>query len=343
MDEHAEAIATNAGPKDHILVTGGAGYIGSHLCGILLARGYRVTALDNLTFGGNSLLGYYGHPRFSFRKADICGRRGIAPHFEGVDAVVHLAAIVGYPACAKAGEGPSFACNVDGTRHAFELAEQNGARRFVFASTYSNYGVSEDGRPVTEDSPLRPQSVYAETKIAAEQYLAEQARTARCAPIILRFATLFGPAPRTRFDLIINQFVLEAVRTRRLLIYQKDYNRSFVHVRDIGRALLLALRAPLDKVRGQVFNVGANAGNYTKAEIAGLIAKYVPGLKIEYKDLSFDGDMRDVRVSFEKIERVLGFKAEVTVEDGIREMTELIGSGFLNEKGMLSGDRGAGD
>ncbi len=327
----------------HILVTGGAGYIGSYLCGTLLYRGYRVTVIDNLTFGGNSLLGYYGHPLFAFHKADVCAKEAIAPLFEGADAVVHLAAIVGYPACARVGEGPSFVCNLDGTRHAFDLAERNGARRFVFSSTYSNYGVSEDGRPVTEESPLCPQSIYAETKIAAEKYLTEQAQTARCAPVVFRLATLFGPSPRTRFDLIINQFVLEAVRKRRLLIYQKHYNRSFVHIRDIGRAIVLALEAPLDTVRGQVFNVGSNRGNFTKEEIAALIAKYVPGLKVEYKDLSFDGDMRDVKVSFDKIERVLGYRAEITVEEGIREMAELIGSGLLNEKGMMFNDWGAGD
>jgi nucleoside-diphosphate-sugar epimerase len=137
--------------------------------------------------------------------------------------------------------------------------------------------------------------------------------------------------------------VLEAVRKRRLLIYQKHYNRSFVHIRDIGRAIVLALEAPLDTVQGQVFNVGSNRGNYTKEEIASLIAKYVPGLKVEYKDLSFDGDMRDVKVSFGKIERVLGYRAEITVEEGIREMAELIGSGLLNEKGMMFNDLGAGD
>jgi nucleoside-diphosphate-sugar epimerase len=227
------------------------------------------------------------------------------------------------------GEGPSFACNFDGTRNVFELAERNGARRFVFSSTYSNYGVAEDGRAVTEDSPLNPQSIYAETKIAAENFLIEQGVRSHCAPVVYRFATLFGPSPQTRFDLIINQFVLEAIRSKKLVIYQKDYHRSFVHVRDVVRAILLALDAPIRKIRGQVFNVGSNQGNYSKEEIARLIRKYVPGLKIEYKDLRFDGDMRDIRVSFDKIARVLGFKARIIVEEGIREMAEAIRSGLL--------------
>jgi nucleoside-diphosphate-sugar epimerase len=288
-----------------------------------------VTALDNLLFGGNSLLGYLTHPGFFFHKADVCDKDGLRPHFNGVDHVVHLAAIVGYPACEKAGDEASYRCNCEGTRNVFELAEACGAGRFVFSSSYSNYGAAEDGRPVTEESPLYPQSIYAKTKIAAERYLLEQAPSARCAPVVFRFATLFGPSPRTRFDLIINQFVLEAIRERKLVIYQKDYNRSFVHIRDIIRSVMLALEAPLEKIRGQVFNVGSNLGNLSKEKIARLVQKFVPGVEVEYKDLSYDSDMRDVKVSFDKIERVLGYKAKIGVEEGIREMVEAIGSGFF--------------
>ena len=327
----------------HVLVTGGAGYIGSILCGELLRLGFRVTVIDNLLFGGNSLLAYLGHPAFAFHKADVREKIKMAEHFSALDHVVHLAAIVGYPACAKMGEGPSFACNLDGTRHVFELAEKSGAERFIFSSTYSNYGVAEDGRPVTEDSPLHPQSLYAETKIAAEKFLIGQAPRSACAPMIFRFATLFGPSPRTRFDLIINQFVLEAIRSGKLVIYQKEYNRSFVHVRDVVQAVVLALGAPLNKIRGQIFNVGSNRGNYTKEKLARLIGKYVPGLKIEYKDLRFDGDMRDIKVSFDKIERVLGFKARISVEEGIREMAGILRSGLLNADGIALRNAGSGD
>jgi len=315
--------------QPHILITGGAGYIGSLLCGELLCRSYRVTALDNLLFGGNSLLGYLTHPGFFFHKADVCDKDSLRPHFKGIIHVVHLAAIVGYPACEKAGDEASYRCNCEGTRNVFELAEACGAGRFVFSSTYSNYGAAEDGRPVTEESPLYPQSIYAKTKIAAERYLLEQASTARCAPVVFRFATLFGPSPRTRFDLIINQFVLEAIRKRKLVIYQKDYNRSFVHIRDIIRSVMLALEAPLEKIRGQIFNVGSNLGNLSKEKIARLVQKFVPGVEVEYKDLSYNSDMRDVKVSFDKIERVLGYKAKIGVEEGIREMVEAIGSGFF--------------
>ena len=312
-----------------ILVTGGAGYIGSLLVGELLRRGHRVIVLDSLLFGGGSLLAHLDHPRFSFHRADVCDREAIAPFFKGVDGVVHLAAIVGYPACAKIGPEASFACNLDGTRHVFDLAEAAGARRFVFSSTYSNYGIAPDGRPVTEDSPLYPQSVYAETKIAAEKYLIERSEPSGCVPVILRFATLFGPSPRTRFDLIINQFVWEGFSEGKIVVYQRHFNRSFVHVRDIVRAILAALAAPAAKIRGRVFNVGSNAANYTKEAIVRLIQKYAPDVAVEYKDLSFDGDMRDMAVSFDRIERELGWRAEIPVEEGIRELIDAVRSGLL--------------
>jgi nucleoside-diphosphate-sugar epimerase len=317
--------------KMKILVTGGAGYLGSHLCGELLYRGQAVVVVDSLVHGGNALMAYRTHPDFSFHKADVRDREALRPLFAGADAVVHLAAVVGYPACSQAGEECSYGVNLEGTKNAFELAEAAGARRFVFASTYSNYGISPDGRPVNEDSPLSPQSLYAETKIAAERCLLDQASSSACPPVVLRFSTVFGPSPRTRFDLIINQFVWQAVTEKKLLVYQKEFNRSFVHVGDIGRAVLAALDAPEDKVRGRIFNVGRNDGNFTKAEIVALIAREVPELEVEYRDLSFDGDMRDVRVSFDRIERTLGWKARVSVPEGVREMIDMVRSGMLKK------------
>jgi nucleoside-diphosphate-sugar epimerase len=312
-----------------VLITGGAGYIGSLLTGELLRAGRRVTVIDSLVHGGNSLLSYLPHPAFVFHRVDVRDRHSIRPFFKGVDAVVHLASIVGYPACAKAGRKPSFDCNVEGTRIVFEEAEAAGAERFLFASTYSNYGLAPDGRPVTEDSPLFPQSIYAETKIAAERYLLERAAASPLAPVLFRFATIFGPSPRTRFDLIINQFVWEAVVEKKLSIYQPRFNRSFVHVADVVRAIGVALDVPAEVVRGQIFNVGSNRANFTKDEIAGLIRKYAPPFDLTYPDLSFDGDMRDLRVAFDKIERILGWTAQISVEDGIRELVEAVSSGFL--------------
>jgi len=314
-----------------VLVTGGAGYIGSMLCGALLYRGYEVVVIDDLLFGADAIMPYMIHPNFTFHKANVCEKEKIQPFFRGIDYVVHLAAIVGFPACQQVGERVSWLYNFEGTKNVFELAEASGVKRFVFASTYSNYGISENGQAVTEESPLNPQSLYAETKIAAEKYLLERGKTSRCCNVLFRFATLFGLSPRTRFDLIINQFVLEAIIKRKLIIYQKNYNRSFVHIRDIIKAIIMGLEADESKVRNQVFNVGSNSGNYTKEEIIHLIQKYIQGVSLEYKDLSFGGDMRDIKVSFDKIERELGYKTEVSVEEGIKELCEALLSGFVYE------------
>lgn len=313
-----------------VLVTGGAGYIGSLLAGVLLNAGHDVTVLDCLLFGGEPILPYFSHPRFAFRKMDVCSD-GLEGLMDGVDAVVHLAAIVGFPACQQVGEATAIRFNVDATRRVFEAAEAARVERFVFASTYSNYGSSPDDRPVTEDSPLYPQSLYARTKIAAEKYLLQQGQSSHCAPIIPRFTTLFGVSPRTRFDLLVNQFVLEALTDRRLVLYEGNYRRSFVHVRDVVEALCLLLQAPVEDVRNQVFNVGSEEGNYSKAEIVELVRKAIPDVEIEHRNLSFGGDMRDVTVSCEKIQSRIGFRARISVEEGIREIRNAIEWGLIHK------------
>ena len=318
------------GRGPHLLVTGGAGYIGSLLTGVMLSAGWRVTVVDSLLFGGESLLGYRHLPEFRLLPLDVT-KDDLTQPLEGVDAVVHLAALVGFPACQAVGRGVAWRYNVDATRRVFEAAEAAGARRFVFASTYSNYGLSPPGEPVREDSPLHPQSLYAETKIAAEELLIERARASRCAPLVFRFATLFGISPRTRFDLIVNQFVLEALQKRRLVIYQRGYSRSFVHVRDVVDGIALGLTAPETRVRGEVYNLGADEGNFTKDQIAEMVARHLPETHIEHQDLSFGGDMRDISVSFAKVRERLGFRARLSVEDGVVEVRDALRQGLIQE------------
>jgi nucleoside-diphosphate-sugar epimerase len=316
----------------HVLITGGAGYIGSLLTSELLRANCRVTVLDNLLFGGESLVSFLPHPSFHFIKADVTEPRAIKDSlkegWQKPDAIIHLAAIVGFPACQAVGRQVAWKYNVDATKMAFEQAADLGVGRFVFASTYSNYGLSPDGKPVTEESPLNPQSIYAETKIAAEEYLLAQ-KDAVTAPISFRFATLYGISPRTRFDLIVNQFVLEAFTKRELIIYQRGYSRSFVHIRDVVRGVIIALEAELQKVRGQVFNLGTENGNYSKDDIVNLVLKRMPETVVDYKDLTFGGDMRDITVSFEKIKRVLGFDTTLTVDDGVREVWYALKTGLI--------------
>jgi nucleoside-diphosphate-sugar epimerase len=313
----------------HVIITGGAGYIGSLLTSELLRLGHRVTVLDSLLFGGESLVGFLAHPNFRFVKADVTQPYALTNAMRGaeqVDALVHLAAIVGFPACQAIGRDAAWRYNVGAVQHVYEQAAELGIERFVFSSTYSNYGLSDDGLPVDENTHLNPQSLYAETKIAAEEYLLKQTAVA---PLIFRFATLYGISPRTRFDLILNQFVLDAFSKRELIIYQRGYSRSFLHVCDAVRGILLGLDAPLETVRGQVFNLGTPDGNLTKNEIVGLVLKRLPETQVIYKDLTFGGDMRDISVSFEKIKRELGFEATLTPDDGVREVLYALKSGLI--------------
>ncbi|HMV28229.1 MAG TPA: NAD(P)-dependent oxidoreductase [Anaerolineales bacterium] len=318
----------------HVLVTGGAGYIGSLLTSELLRQNYRVTLLDSLLFGGESILPFMSHPNFHFLKTDVTEPRAIRDAVKRdwgkPDAVVHLAGIVGFPACQAVGKQVAWKYNVEATKMVYGQSADLGVERFVFASTYSNYGYSEDGKPVTEETPLHPQSLYAETKIAAEEYLLSQKDSA-CAPLLFRFATLYGISPRTRFDLIVNQFVLEAFTKRQLIIYQRGYSRSFVHIRDVVRGIIMGLEAEQNKIRGQVFNLGSDTGNYSKNDIVGFVLKRMPETIVEYKNLTFGGDMRDVTVSFEKIRNVLGFETTLNVDDGVREVLYALKSGLIKD------------
>jgi nucleoside-diphosphate-sugar epimerase len=274
------------------------------------------------------------HPNFHFLKSDVTEPRAIRDAVKKdwgkPDAIVHLAGIVGFPACQAVGKQVAWKYNVEATKLVYGQAADLGVERFVFASTYSNYGLSEDGNPVTEETPLNPQSLYAETKIAAEEYLLAQKDSA-CAPLLFRFATLYGMSPRTRFDLIVNQFVLEAFTKRQLIIYQRGYSRSFVHIRDVVRGVIMGLEAEQSNIRGQVFNLGTENGNYSKNDIVGFVLKRMPETIVEYKDLTFGGDMRDISVSFEKVRRVLGFETTLTVDDGVREVLFALKTGLIKD------------
>jgi nucleoside-diphosphate-sugar epimerase len=318
----------------HVVITGGAGYIGSLLTSELLRANYRVTVLDSLLFGGESLVTFLHHPNFHFHKVDVTEPRAVKDSlkdgWQKPDAIVHLAAIVGFPACQAVGKQVAWRYNVEATKNVFGQAVDLGVERFVFSSTYSNYGLASDGKPVTEDSPLHPQSLYAETKIAAEEFLLTQ-KDASCTPLIFRFATLYGISPRTRFDLIVNQFVLEAFTRRQLIIYQRGYSRSFVHIRDVVRGVIMGLEAGRSKICGEVFNLGTDHGNYSKDDIVRLVLKRLPETVVEYKDLTFGGDMRDITVSFAKIKRVLGFETTLDVDDGIREVLFALKMGIIRD------------
>jgi nucleoside-diphosphate-sugar epimerase len=316
----------------HVLITGGAGYVGSLLTSELLRANQYVTVIDSLLFGGESIIPFLPHPKFHFVKADVTGPRAIKDSLKDgwrqPDSIVHLAAIVGWPACQAIGRQVAWRYNVEATKNVFGQAADLGVERFVFASTYSNYGLSSEGQLLTEESPLNPHSLYAETKAACEEFLLSQKDSA-CAPLILRLATLYGISPRTRFDLLVNQFVLDAFTRRDLIIYQRGYSRSFIHIRDAVRGMIMGLEAGRSKVCGEIFNLGTDAGNYSKDDIVRLILKRMPETVVEYKDLTFGGDVRDITVSFAKIKQVLGFETTLDADDGIRELLFALKSGII--------------
>jgi nucleoside-diphosphate-sugar epimerase len=312
-------------PK-HVLVTGGAGYVGSVVVDELLERGFRVRALDALLHGSvPSLLQSWGNPRFEFVKGDVRDAETRTRALEGVSAVVHLAAIVGDPACARQPE-VAREVNLEATRSLLTDAEDAGVERFLFASTCSNYGRMDNGDLADETVELKPVSLYAETKVEAEgEVLGRQ----QLAPTCLRFATVYGTSPRMRFDLTVNEFTRDLEVLDELVVFGEQFWRPYVHVRDAASAIALVLEAPLDLVAGEVFNVGDTRENYRKLDLVEILRERFPNGKVDF--VHKDEDPRDYRVSFEKFATRTGFKVERSVEDGIDEVLALVRSGLLDD------------
>lgn len=313
-----------------ILVTGGAGYTGSLLVRLLLDNTYRVVASDNLMYGGDSLLPLKENPHFTFIKSDVTQPKTLKDIFADypIDTVVHLASIVGDPACAR---NPKLAkkVNWEGSLNILELALSHNVKRFIFASTCSNYGkMSEREAFVDEDSPLAPISLYAKLKVDFEQVLLyETKKKEGFSPTVLRFATVYGISPRMRFDLTVNEFTKELALGKELEVFGETFWRPYCHVQDFARAILLILKNNKKRVAYEVFNVGDTNENYQKRMIVEEIKKFIPDARVRY--IAKDEDPRDYRVSFEKIKKGSGFEISKRVPDGIREVKQLIDSRII--------------
>jgi len=311
-----------------VLVTGGAGYVGSTLVPELLAAGHSVRVLDSLLHGGQALLPVWTHPCFEFVRGDVRDDPIVRQAVAGMEAVVHLAAIVGDPACARQ---PDTARDVNqvASLALLDAARRAGVGRFLFASTCSNYGkMAESDGYVDESSDLRPVSLYAETKVAVERaMLADGIDVTAMTP--LRFATVFGVSPRMRFDLTVNEFTMEMVLREKLVVFGEQFWRPYVHVRDAARAIAAVLQAPEQQVRGQVFNVGATTENYQKQQIVDRIRPIAPNAVVEF--VKRTEDPRDYRVSFARINKTLGFEVSRTLDDGIREVARLVRDGVVGD------------
>lgn len=290
-----------------VLVTGGAGYVGTILIPQLLRKGYKVRVLDNLLFGGDQLLPFVRNPNFEFQKGDIRNLQAVKTAVKSMDAVIHLAALVGYSVCRS---HPKLAkeTNIDGTRNIIKATHKQ--QLIVFASTGSNYG-KVDG-VCTEETPLNPLSIYGKTKTLAEKMLLERSTT-----IAYRYATAFGSSPRLRLDLMINDFTYKAFTQQYLVVYEKHFKRTFIHVSDMGRSLVFALENQ-NAMKGEVYNVGSDDMNYSKVEVCEIIKKNIP-VYVHYAEVGEDADKRDYVVSYKKINQ-LGFKTAIEVEVGIKEL-----------------------
>jgi len=312
-----------------VLVTGGAGYIGSVLVRQLLKKGFNVRVIDSLKFGGEALYDVMMNPAFEFIKGDVRNESDVDKALEGVDAIAHLAAIVGDPACKKFSEEAN-ETNWSGSVNLFEKAEKAGIKRFVFASTCSNYGkMANPDEFVTETSELRPVSLYAELKVKFEKYLLEERKDTKMSSTALRFSTVYGFSPRIRFDLTVNEFTRNAAINGEQEIWGQQFWRPYCHVEDLARSVVLVLESPIEKVKGNVFNVGSTEENYNKGMIIKEVCKVVPNVKVNYVDSS--EDPRDYRVNFDKIKNTLGYTITKTVPEGVKEIYILIKSGIITD------------
>src|SRR5882672_9406406 len=312
-----------------VLVIGGAGYIGSALLPKLLQRGHRVRLLDRFFYGTDPILPILDHPNLEIVKADFRRVDKLVECMRGADAVIHLGAIVGDPACALDTD-LTIEVNLIGTRTIAEVAKGYGIRRFIFASTCSVYGASSDDQLLTEESPLNPVSLYAVTKLASEKLLMNLASES-FSPTCLRFSTIFGLSGRTRFDLVVNLLTAKAVIEGKITIEGGHQWRPFLHVDDAALALLHTLEAPLPKVHNEFFNVGGDEQNYTIQQIGELILGQVPQAKLI--NVGSGGDQRNYKADFRKIREQLGFCPQRSIAEGVKQVIDLIQRGGVQNYG----------
>ena len=295
-----------------ILITGGAGYIGSEMVGFLLKKGHEVTVVDTLDYGTTSLLRYVGHPKFHFEKMDIRRRDLLKPKLREADLIIPLACLVGFPLCE---DKPTEAIEINYTANEWIAENKSKNQRVIYPCTNSGYGVGGVNGVCTEESPLNPISLYGSTKVSAER--AYQQAEECCT---LRLATVFGPSSRPRTDLLVNNFVLKALKDRVLVLYECEFMRNYIHIWDICRVYNFIIEN-WDKCKNETFNVGNDDINMNKLQLAEKISEYCP-VEIIKAEFTQDLDKRDYIVSSQKIYN-LGFKCEYDLDIGIEQLIKM--------------------
>ena len=297
----------------HVLVTGGAGYLGSTLVPMLLERGHHVTVVDNFLYGQDSLNAVCFRPEFSLVRGDVRQMDLMRPLIAKADVIIPLAALVGAPLCDRE---PLAATTTNRQAIVDMLPHLGREQRVLLPITNSGYGVGEADTFCTEETPLRPVSLYGRDKVEVERILLNE----HSSSISLRLATVFGLSPRMRLDLLVNDFTYRACHDRFLVLFESHFKRNFIHVRDVGRAFLHAIDR-FDAMRGGPYNVGLSDANLSKRELCERIKAQVPSFVIFESAVGSDPDKRDYIVSNEKIERT-GFKPAFSLDDGIREIVK---------------------
>lgn len=295
----------------NVFVTGGAGYIGAVLTPMLLDAGHKVTIYDNYMYGAQPLLGFAGHKNLELLKGDVRDPEPLAKAIKGHDWIIHLAAIVGYPACA-ADPLRANSINVEGTRNVVKAMGKS--QRLIFASTGSTYGKVEG--TATEETPIAPLTLYGRNKRDCEELIKSSVQDF----VLLRFATVFGASPRLRLDLLVNDFVYQAIHNRQIILYEGHFRRTFLHSHDAAAVYPFVMQN-YEKMRGQTYNVGDESMNYTKKELAQLIRKHVD-YYLHEAEVGTDLDQRDYAVDYSKLHG-LGYRAKVNMEEGILELVKI--------------------
>jgi nucleoside-diphosphate-sugar epimerase len=310
-----------------VLVIGGAGYVGSVLVPCLLQAGAHVRVLDQLIYdNGSALIPVLDNPRVQFYRGDLRSEDTLTHAGHGATDVVLLAALVGDQIC-NSYPKLTRAVNVIGGMQVVDRLDELAVTRFVFTSTCSNYGIQDISRLSDEKSQLNPQSLYARTKIALEEYILTDAKKRACATTVLRIGTAYGLSPRMRFDLTVSQFAWELAMGRSLDVYDADTWRPYCHVKDISKAVMTVLTAPKQHVRGQVFNVGDNAQQFTKRMVVDEVRKHLGEVSVSY--VAHDSDPRNYRVSFEKIAHRLGFCCDYAMQDHVPRLVHAVQAGVF--------------
>ena len=310
----------------HILVVGGAGYIGSVLVDMLLKKGWKVRVLDNLIYKQESLSNFKNEDKFSYTFADVCNIHSIVDAIIGIDCVVFLAEIVGDPSC-KYVPDTALKTNYLAVNSMATLCSHLNINRFVYASSCSVYGANTDPNVlINENSRLNPVSHYGRMKVLSEQAVFNQLNPL-FSPTILRFATVFGHSFRPRFDLVVNTFAKNAFFNRPITVYGGDQWRPNIHVRDVAQAIVRVLESPIEKVKKQVFNIGSNNENHTINEIASLTKEVFPEIKIHIRNNEVD--KRNYRVDFGKMKKILNYQPQVSVLEGLKELKKVFEEGLI--------------